>query len=110
MKPRPKAAMPEERAPQAAATAPERPPRDRVDRPGSDNPRPEPIPGQVMQEFRGADADGDGFLSRDEVRRFPFVSREFDRVDADGDGRVSLQEFARLRRLQAPQQPQNQIR
>ena len=55
----------------------------------------------AAQEFRAADADGNGFLSRDEVRRFPVLARDFERTDADGDGRISMQEFVRLRRLQA---------
>jgi hypothetical protein len=58
-----------------------------------------------LQEFRANDADGNGFLSRDEVRRFPFVAKEFGRVDTDGDGRISPQEFVHLRRLQAQKKP-----
>ena len=34
------------------------------------------------QEFRGADSNGDGFLSQDEMRtRFPYLAKEFQRVD-----------------------------
>lgn len=56
------------------------------------------------QEFRGADANKDGYLSPDEVRgRFPFIDREFRRVDSDGDGRISRDEFVQFRRLQAAQ-------
>ena len=52
-------------------------------------------------EFKAADANGDGFLSPDEVRgRFPTISREFQLVDADRDGRLSLQEFRNFRRFQ----------
>jgi len=68
----------------------------------------DPRPGDAEQvrtaaaEFRSADRDGDGQLSRDEVRgRFPLIDREFGRVDADGDGRISPQEFQRLRSQQA---------
>ena len=59
------------------------------------------IPPAVEAEFHSADANGDGFLSPEEVRaRFPVIGREFNRVDADGDGRISPAEFAHLRRLQ----------
>jgi serine/threonine protein kinase len=55
----------------------------------------------VEAEFRAADANGDGFLSQDEVRgRFPGLAREFQRADADGDGRISPREFFKARRLQ----------
>jgi serine/threonine protein kinase len=78
----------------------ERPTRDRGPRPG-DSQDGQPG-GAVAREFRSADRDGDGFLSRDEVRgRFPFIDREFRRVDASGDGRISQQEFWRLRQRQA---------
>ncbi|MDP1716668.1 MAG: hypothetical protein Q8L40_01190, partial [Burkholderiales bacterium] len=78
---------------------------DRV-RPSRDR---EPRPGDAEQgrkaaavEFRGADRDGDGYLSRDEVRgRFPAMERQYDRIDADGDGRISPLEFQRLRSRQA---------
>ncbi len=107
VKPIPDSGVTDERAPPAAGIARDRPPRDRVDRPGDGNPELEPFRRQVAQDFRGADADGDGFLSRDEVRRLPpFVSKEFDRIDTDGDGRISMQEFARMRRLQAQHRPQ----
>jgi serine/threonine protein kinase len=82
-----------------------RPDRERADRPG-DKPRPLPeeLRKKVLQEFRSGDRDGDGYLSRDEVRsRFPGIEREFQRVDGDGDGRISPDEFVRLRRFQAQQ-------
>jgi hypothetical protein len=49
-------------------------------------------------EFNAADANGDGYLSADEARRFPALSRNFQRVDTDGDGRISLREFQEARR------------
>jgi hypothetical protein len=108
------ASKPEERWPEKAkqrpkppvTAVPERPSRDRVDRPGDENPELEQVRRFAGQEFRAADADGDGFLSRDEARRFPVLAKEFERADADGDGRISMQEFVRLRRLQAQQRVQ----
>ena len=52
-------------------------------------------------QFKSADANQDGFLTRDELSRFPFIAREFQRIDADGDGRLSPAEFLRARRAQA---------
>jgi serine/threonine protein kinase/Ca2+-binding EF-hand superfamily protein len=60
----------------------------------------------VRQEFIGADRDGNGYLSRDEIRgRFPFIERNFSAVDSDGDGRISPAEFAQLRKQQKLQKP-----
>jgi hypothetical protein len=95
-----------ERQVQTGARVPERPPRERTDRPGDDKPEIEQWRRQSAREFRGADTDGDGYLSRDEARHFSHIATEFERADADGDGRVSLEEFMGLRRWQAQQQMQ----
>jgi serine/threonine protein kinase len=80
---------------------PDRPSRDRPERPGDEREAPREL---AQREFRSADRDGDGYLSRPEVAgRFPLIEREFERVDADGDGKISPQEFMRLRRFQARQ-------
>jgi serine/threonine protein kinase len=97
--------------PEFAADRParERPERDRADRPGDEPSSLELQRKKVAQEFRSADGNGDGYLSRDEVRgRFPFIEREFGRIDGDGDGRISLEEFWRLRQMQAMQRLKKQ--
>jgi hypothetical protein len=55
---------------------------------------------EVLQQFRSADTNGDGYLSADEMRRFPFLAKEFARIDTDGDGRISLPELEQARREQ----------
>ena len=56
---------------------------------------------RVGEEFRGADRDGDGYLSPLEVEgQFPVIARDFGSVDRDGDRRISLHEFVELRRRQ----------
>ncbi len=62
------------------------------------------VPQTVMQEFTGADRDGNGYLTPDEVKgRFPYIERNFSQVDANGDGRISPLELAHLRRQQMQQ-------
>jgi serine/threonine protein kinase len=55
---------------------------------------------EVERQFKAADADRDGYLSRGEAARFPGIAREFERVDRDGDGRISPREFIQARRIQ----------
>jgi serine/threonine protein kinase len=102
--PSPRPAAVAEQAQPPVPTLRERPGRDRDERPGppEDKNDKQRI---AEQEFRGADLNGDGYLTPDEVRgRFPLLEREFRRVDADGDGRVSMQEFNQfLRRMQGEQ-------
>ncbi|HZM45505.1 MAG TPA: protein kinase [Burkholderiales bacterium] len=83
----------------------DRPPRERIERPGIEDADPEQVRLWALREFQAADTNGDGFLSPDEVRRFPYIAKEFARVDADGDGRISTQEFVKLRRMQGPKKP-----
>ena len=104
-KPRPKPAAGEQPSADPRETSRARPERERTDRPG-DKQRPalEEYRKKAEQEFRSADRNGDGYLSRDEIQgRFTFIEREFGRVDADGDGRISPDEFWQLRRIQLEQ-------
>ena len=48
------------------------------------------------------DANGDGFLTPDEVRGRPFFERNFIRLDTDRDGRLSLSEFLGIRPFGPP--------
>lgn len=91
-----------EGAGRSAAELRERPSRDRDDRLSKITAdQQQRLRHAVEADFRAADTDGDGYLSRDEVqRRFPLAAREFHRVDTDGDGRISPQEFAQMRRAQ----------
>ena len=107
-KPRPAAGEQPSADPREASRA--RPERERADRPG-DTQRPalEEFRTKALKEFRSADRNDDGYLSREEVQgRFTALEREFQRVDADGDGRISPEEFLRLRRFQAQQRLRKQ--
>jgi Ca2+-binding EF-hand superfamily protein len=55
----------------------------------------------MERQFRAADTNGDGYLSKEETAaKFPFLAKEFHRVDTDGDGRLSLQELMQAKRAQ----------
>jgi len=111
----PPAAAPAQVAPQPVVPAPPGVPRpadalpSREFAPGVDPrerpPRPDLVPDRlrerISEDFRGADRDGDGYLSPAEVEgRFPVIAREFGSVDRDGDRRISPDEFSALRRMQ----------
>jgi len=51
-------------------------------------------PGEIKarREFKLLDSNGDGKLSRSEVKLFPRLSAAFDEADTDGDGFVSYEE------------------
>lgn len=54
---------------------------------------------RLAGEFRRADADGSGMLSRAEAERAaPAIARNFDAIDADRDGQISAEEMRALRR------------
>lgn len=47
---------------------------------------------KALREFKMLDFNGDGKLSRSEVKLFPRLSAAFDDADTDGDGFVSYEE------------------
>lgn len=47
---------------------------------------------KAMREFKMLDFNGDGKLSRSEVKLFPRLAAAFDEADTDGDGFVSYEE------------------
>ena len=53
---------------------------------------------ETEAEFSSADANGDGYISADEARKFPALAKNFQRVDSDGDGRISQREFFQAKR------------
>jgi Ca2+-binding EF-hand superfamily protein len=51
------------------------------------------------QRFKGADADGNGTISRAEAEKaMPRLARHFDRVDANKDGQVTRDEIMAARK------------
>jgi hypothetical protein len=54
----------------------------------------EPSKGEIkaMREFKMLDFNGDGKLSRSEVKLFPRLANAFDEADTDHDGFVSYEE------------------
>jgi len=54
---------------------------------------------RIAEEFRNADADGNGTLSREEAARAaPWLAQRFDAIDANHDGRISPEEIRAHRR------------
>jgi Ca2+-binding EF-hand superfamily protein len=47
---------------------------------------------KAMRDFKMLDFNGDGKLSRTEVKLFPRLAAAFDDADTDGDGYVSYEE------------------
>ncbi len=62
---------------------------------------------KAQREFKMLDFNGDGRLSRSEVKLFPRLANAFDQADTDGDGYVSYEEvraFAAQSRAQRDRQ------
>jgi Ca2+-binding EF-hand superfamily protein len=54
---------------------------------------------RLAEQFRRADADGNGMLSRAEAdRAAPLLAKRFDAIDANGDGQISPEEIRASRR------------
>jgi len=54
---------------------------------------------RLAEQFRRADSDGNGMLSRAEAERAaPLLARQFDAIDADRDGQISPEEIRAFRR------------
>ena len=54
---------------------------------------------RLAGQFRRADADGNGMLSRAEAERAaPLLAKQFDAIDADRDGQISPEEIRAFRR------------
>jgi Ca2+-binding EF-hand superfamily protein len=48
---------------------------------------------EITDEFQQLDGDHDGFISREDVKNRPDLSRVFDKFDTDHDGRLSRYDF-----------------
>lgn len=55
---------------------------------------PDSVVGEYRIDFDALDADGDGFVSREEAQANDVLSAEFHVLDSDGDGRLSREEAA----------------
>ena len=54
---------------------------------------------RLAEQFRHADADGNGMLSRAEAERAaPLLAKQFDAIDANRDGQISPEEIRVFRR------------
>ncbi|HZM44084.1 MAG TPA: EF-hand domain-containing protein [Burkholderiales bacterium] len=52
--------------------------------------------------FRALDMDGDGYISRSEVRRGTYLQRYFDQLDVNRDGRLSREELGGMYAVERP--------
>ena len=59
----------------------------------------------LSAEFARLDANGDGYISRQEALKDPEVLRTFRRADANKDGRLDANEFATAQLLSRSERP-----
>ncbi|TCV93333.1 EF hand domain-containing protein [Luteibacter rhizovicinus] len=55
----------------------------------------------MQKNFTAADKDKDGFLTRDEAKAMPFVSKHFDEIDTQKTGKVSEKDIGQYLKTQA---------
>jgi len=58
---------------------------------------------KFTEEFLRLDRDGDGFISREDAKNWPELSREFDKFDRDHDGRLSHNDFELFEKARSAQ-------
>ena len=65
---------------------------------------PRPRSGAPVDEatFKTLDIDGDGYISRLEVRRDTNLERRFDQLDTNRDGRLSREELRETYKVERP--------
>jgi hypothetical protein len=55
---------------------------------------------KITEEFQRLDADHDGFISREDAKVLPELSRDFDKYDRDHDGRLCHSDFELFEKAQ----------
>lgn len=61
---------------------------------------------EMKKKFEAADANGDGKLSKDEVKgKFPVIEKHFDEIDTTHSGAISMKEVAVWMRAQKAAKP-----
>ena len=64
----------------------------------------------LAADFARLDADGDGYISRQEALKDPEVLRTFRRADANKDGRLDPAEFATSQLLSRSERPTEYVK
>jgi len=59
----------------------------------------------MVERLKAADVNGDGSLSRDEVKDMPRLSKGFDRLDANKDGLISPEELQAMKSQMGGRRP-----
>lgn len=69
--------------------------------PAPDTGRAQRVQDELQKRFAGADANGDGRLTKGEAKgKMPFVYKHFDEIDAAHSGTVTLADIAAFARTQ----------